>query len=43
MKVIPSNSKTHLIDLYVSDRSDNFEYLSSTMILKKLQCQMCLD
>ncbi len=34
-KVIPSNSKPYLIDLYVSGRSDNFEYLSSTMILKK--------
>eukprot|EP01084_Bolivina_argentea_P074498 135137_1 len=34
-KIIATNSKPYLIDLYVANRSDNFEYLSSTVILKK--------
>eukprot|EP01083_Nonionella_stella_P300451 1025801_1 len=34
-KVIASASKPYLIDLYVSNRRDNFEYLSCTVILKK--------
>eukprot|EP01083_Nonionella_stella_P285701 972601_1 len=34
-KQIQTASKPYLIDLYVSNRQDNFEYLSSTVILKK--------
>ena len=34
-KIIGTNSKPYLVDLYVANRSDNFEYLSSTVILKK--------
>ena len=34
-KVIQTNSKPYLVDLYVANRGDNFEYLSSTVILKK--------
>ena len=34
-KVIPSATKPLLIDCYVSNKSNNFEYLSSTIILKK--------
>ena len=34
-KIIATNSRPYLVDLYVANRSDNFEYLSSTVILKK--------